>query len=385
MTTSMKLFIVLGTRPEAIKLAPLILLARATPDMSVTVCNTGQHQSMADEMLSAFRIAADFRLDVMRRQQTLTDVTTEILRAIEVPLQQTRPDWVVVQGDTSTSFAAALAAFYRKIPVAHVEAGLRTGDRYAPWPEEINRRLNSVLATLHLAPTPQSRTNLLVEGIAPEQIEVTGNTGIDALLKAVALIDADLNRAAHIRQRLVAQGLEFLNRADPPPEIAIVTAHRRENFGQGIESICRAVVALAARFPALPFVFPVHPNPEVTVAVERIIRPAALANIHAIEPVDYFAFAYLLRHAAVVMTDSGGLQEEAAALGKRLVVLRDVTERSEIVGHPGVQVVGTDEERIVLAVADALHMRRGASPTLDTIFGDGHAAERVVAALRKQT
>jgi UDP-N-acetylglucosamine 2-epimerase len=382
--TRQKIFVALGTRPEAIKLAPLILAARKTPAVETIVCNTGQHQSMAGEMLSAFGIESDVDLNVMKHGQTLTDITTAILSAIEAPLRQHRPDWLVVQGDTTTSFAAALAAFYLKIPVAHVEAGLRTGDRYAPWPEEINRRLNSVLATLHFAPTAQSRANLLAEGVTPAQIEVTGNTGIDALMHVTALLDGDSAFSDKIRDRLAAQGLDFLRLPDALSGIVIVTAHRRENFGAGIESICRALVALGRQFPKLSFVLPVHPNPEVGGPVDRIIRAAALPNVYAIKPVDYFSFAYLLKHAPVVITDSGGLQEEASALGKKLVVLRDVTERVELVGQPGVWVVGADEQRIISAVVEALRAGPDGQPAPNTIFGDGSASRQIVTALRQR-
>lgn len=380
----LKIFVVLGTRPEAIKLAPLILAARKTPAIEAIVCNTGQHQSMADEVLAAFGISADVNLNVMKHGQTLTDITVAILQAIEAPLKQHAPSWVVVQGDTTTSFAAALAAFYQKIPVAHVEAGLRTGDRYAPWPEEINRKLNSVLATRHFAPTAQSRANLLAEGVPPDQIEITGNTGIDALLQVMAQIEHDGAFADKIRQRLLAHGLGFLAHPEEPRGLVIVTAHRRESFGAGIEAICHAILALAAGNPQLSFVLPVHPNPEVSGPVDRIIRVAAPANVYTIPPVDYFAFAYLLKHARVVVTDSGGLQEEAAALGKKLVVLRAVTERVEIVGQAGVWIAGAEKERIVAAVTEALQDARAPEATASAVFGDGSASARILAALRKQ-
>lgn len=376
----MKLFFVLGTRPEAIKLAPLILCCRAAGHIDVTVCNTGQHKSLARDMLSAFGIEADVNLDVMRPGQTLNEITTNILRSIEGPLKDRKPDWVVVQGDTTTSFTAALAAFYQKIPVAHVEAGLRTGDRYSPWPEEINRRLNSALATAHFAPTERSRLNLVAEGISSDQISVTGNTGIDALLQAVKILDEDTGKSDAVIRGLVASGLTFLSAERRAKDVVIVTAHRRENFGAGIESICRSIVALAARYPQLKFVFPVHPNPEVTGPVDRIIRTAGLANIFLIEPLDYFPFACLLKDARLVVSDSGGIQEEAVSLGKRLVVLRDTTERVELVGQPNVWIVGTDQRLIVEAVGEALDQKTDCKP-LDT-FGDGRASQRIVSALK---
>ncbi len=375
----MKLLVVLGTRPEAIKLAPLILCCRAAGHIDVTVCNTGQHKSLARDMLSAFGIEADVNLDVMRPGQTLTEITTNILRSIEGPLKDRRPDWVVVQGDTTTSFTAALAAFYQKIPVAHVEAGLRTGDRYSPWPEEINRRLNSALATAHFAPTDRSRLNLIAEGVCSDQIVVTGNTGIDALLQAVNILEQNAERREAVGSDLIARRLDFLSAERRAKDVVIVTAHRRENFGAGIESICRSIVALAGRYPQLKFVFPVHPNPEVTGPVDRIIRAAGLGNIFLIEPLDYFPFAYLLKDARLVVSDSGGIQEEAVSLGKRLVVLRDTTERVELVGQPNVWIVGTDQRLIVKAVDEALDDATDCKP-LD-MFGDGRASQRIVNAL----
>lgn len=331
-------------------------------------------------MLSAFGIEADVNLDVMRPGQTLNEITTNILRSIEGPLKDRKPDWVVVQGDTTTSFTAALAAFYQKIPVAHVEAGLRTGDRYSPWPEEINRRLNSALATAHFAPTERSRLNLVGEGISSDQISVTGNTGIDALLQAVKILDEDTGKSDAVIRDLAASGLTFLSVERRAKDVVIVTAHRRENFGEGIESICRSIVALAERHSQLKFVFPVHPNPEVTGPVDRIIRTAGLTNIFLIEPLDYFPFAYLLKDARLVVSDSGGIQEEAVSLGKRLVVLRDTTERVELVGQPNVWIVGTDQRLIIEAVGEALDQKTDCKP-LDT-FGDGRASQRIVSALK---
>lgn len=376
----MKLFFALGTRPEAIKLAPLILCCRTTAGVDVTVCNTGQHKSLARDMLNAFGIDADVDLGVMRPGQTLTEITTSILSSIERPLKNCRPDWVIVQGDTTTSFTAALAAFYQKIPVAHVEAGLRTGDRYSPWPEEINRRLNTALATAHLAPTERSRLNLIEEGIPDDTITVTGNTGIDALLQAVRILNEDSARRKAVVHELVESGLTFLAGGDQVDDLIVVTAHRRENFGTGIEWICAAIVALAKQHPNLKFVFPVHPNPEVTGPVDRIIRTAGCDNVYPISPLDYFPFTYLLKSARLVVSDSGGIQEESVSLGKRLVILRDSTERVELVGQPDVWIVGTDKSLIVNAVNAALAQTSACKPA--AIFGDGQASQRILTALR---
>jgi len=375
----LKVFVALGTRPEAIKLAPLILCCRAIPEIDLTVCNTAQHRSLARDMLSAFGIEADIDLDVMRPGQTLTELTTNILKSIEEPLKKHQPDWVIVQGDTTTSFTAALAAFYQKISVAHVEAGLRTGDRYSPWPEEINRRLNSALATAHFAPTERSRQNLVAEGIPLNRIIVTGNTGIDALKQAARILDEDNGRSEAVLRDLVAQGLTFLSGRDQAKDVVIVTAHRRENFGGGIASICNAIVDLARRHSHLNFVFPVHPNPEVVGPVDRIVRASGCANIFLIKPLDYFPFTYLLKAARLVISDSGGIQEESVSLGKRLVILRDATERVELVGQPDVWIVGTDQRLIIEAVEAALNRTSDCKP-LD-IFGDGLASQRIVRAL----
>lgn len=376
----MKIFFALGTRPEAIKLAPLILSCRQAGGIDVTVCNTGQHKSMARDMLGAFGIDADIDLDIMRPGQSLADITTNILREIETPLKQIRPDWVIVQGDTTTSFTAALAAFYQKIPVAHIEAGLRTGDRYSPWPEEINRRLNTALATLHFAPTEQSKLNLVREGISADDIVVTGNTGIDALFHVGRMFDENLKLKGDIVRDLIARGLPFLSGNDAPDDMVVITAHRRENFGVGIASICESIVELAEKYPALKFIFPVHPNPEVTGPVERIIKAANKSNIFTTAPLDYLPFTYLLRAARLVISDSGGIQEEAVALGKRLVVLRDSTERTELVGLPGVSVVGTDRRKIVEAVTVAIGEKAACKPL--GIFGDGVASQRIVNRLK---
>lgn len=371
-----KLFIALGTRPEAIKLAPLILAARATAGLEVHVCNTGQHRDMAREMLRAFGVAADTDLDVMRESQTLTELTTNILQAMEAPLKAFGPDWVVVQGDTTTSLAAALAGFYQKISVAHVEAGLRTGDRYSPWPEEINRRLNSVLASAHFAPTERSRANLLAESVQAERIVVTGNTGIDALLHATRILESDAAVRAEALTNLSRSGIEIVSPAGDVNDFVVVTAHRRENFGGGITAICRAIVAIARRHPQIRIVFPVHPNPEVTGPVDQIMRSTGLPNLFLVAPLDYFPFAYLLAHARLIISDSGGIQEESVALGKRLVILRNVTERVELLGHAGVHVVGTQEAAIVEAVEASLASATTLVPA--PLFGDGAASQRII-------
>ena len=365
----MKILIAFGTRPEAIKMAPIIKALRRNPHCSHSVCVTAQHREMLDQVLEIFSITPDHDLDLMRAGQSLTDVTTEVLRGMEHILGKERPDIVLVQGDTTTAFAAALAAFYQRIPVGHVEAGLRTGDIYAPWPEEMNRKLAGALATLHFPPTPSSRANLLAEGVPDGCIVVTGNTVIDALLDVSQRIDAD----AALQGELAAR----FPMLDPARRLVLVTGHRRENFGQGFENICHALCDLADD-PQIQIVYPVHLNPNVQEPVKRILQ--GRGNIHLIEPQDYLSFIFLMKRSHLIITDSGGVQEEAPSLGKPVLVMRDKTERPEAVEAGTVLLVGTDRERIVtearslLADTDRYEaMSRAHNP-----YGDGKAAARIL-------
>lgn len=370
----MKILTIFGTRPEAIKMAPVVHALATEPWFDSRVCVTAQHREMLDQVLELFAIRPDYDLDVMRPGQDLFAITGSILEGLKPVLSTWRPDCVLVHGDTSTTFAASLAAYYLKIPVGHVEAGLRTGDLLAPWPEEGNRRLTAVLARWHFAPTAIARANLLAEGIPADRIAVTGNTVIDALRQIAARIDA----SPELRQSLDAQlpGLASGHR------LVLITGHRRENFGAGFERICRAIAQLARRYPVVEFVYPVHLNPNVREPVYRVL--GQLENVHLIEPLQYLPFVRLLQRCTLVLTDSGGIQEEAPALAKPVLLMRDNTERPEALEAGTVRLVGTDEAALVGSVSQLLDdaavyqaMAQARHP-----FGDGHAAGRIVAALR---
>ena len=366
-----KVLTVFGTRPEAIKMAPVVHALERTEGLQPVVCVTGQHRQILDQMLAVFGIHADHDLDLMRPNQSLEGLTAATIRALTPVLDQERPNWLVVQGDTTTAMASALAAYYRKIKVAHVEAGLRTGDKYAPFPEEVNRRIISTIADLHFAPTPTARQTLLAENHADSSIHVTGNTGIDALFWTRA--EAQAGRV---------QGPEGLEAALQGKRLVLVTAHRRENFDAGMDEICRALKALAERFQDILVVLPVHPNPNVKGPIEAQLQ--GQDRIRLIAPVDYGPFVWLMDRAAIILTDSGGIQEEATALGRPMLVMREVTERPEAIAAGGAVLVGAHAEAIVGAAAqiltdDGLHRRMSQG---SDVFGDGRAAERIAAALR---
>ena len=370
----MRVLSVFGTRPEAIKMAPVVKALADAPGIDAGVCVTAQHRAMLDQVLGLFGIVPDFDLDIMRDNQDLAHITTAVLGGMIGVLDDFKPDRVLVHGDTTTTFAASLAAYYRKIPVGHVEAGLRTGDVYAPYPEEINRRLTDTIADMFFAPTGTARDNLIAEGVDDGCIFVTGNTVIDALLSATAMLKDDAER-----RHSLEDCFRFLN---PERRLILVTGHRRENFGPGFEAICAALSDLAGR-EDVEIVYPVHLNPNVTEPVHRILD--AMANIHLMEPLDYLPFVYLMERCYLVLTDSGGIQEEAPSLGKPVLVMRDVTERPEAVEAGTVKLVGTDTETIVGECArllddDAAYqtMSRAHNP-----YGDGTAAEQIVRELSR--
>jgi UDP-N-acetylglucosamine 2-epimerase (non-hydrolysing) len=363
-----KILITFGTRPEAIKMAPVVAALMADASFDVKICVTAQHRQMLDQVLELFAIRPDFDLDLMQPGQDLTDITCNVLLGMRGVLRQWRPDWLLVHGDTTTTFAAALAAYYEKIPVGHVEAGLRTGNSYSPWPEEMNRRLAGAITALHFAPTERAKENLLREGVAPESIHVTGNTVIDALLEVVARIrkDAEL-------QACFARKFDFMT---PDRRLILVTGHRRENFGAGFERICHALQKLGER-EDVEIVYPVHLNPNVQEPVRRIL--GAARRVHLIAPLDYLPFIYLMDKAYLIITDSGGVQEEAPSLGKPVLVMRDTTERPEAVDAGTVKLVGTDEGAIVREAtllldgrADYERMALAHNP-----YGDGLAGGRI--------
>ena len=375
-----KLLFVLGTRPEAIKLAPLVLATRRNPAFRVTVCNTGQHADMCASVLELFGIVPDIDLAVMRPGQTLTELTTSVLGAMQQLLQREKPDWLVVQGDTTSAFAASLAAFYQKVTVAHVEAGLRTGNIYSPWPEEMNRKFITSLAHLHFAPLLSNADNLRREGVDSDRIFVTGNTVVDALKWLVRRLDEDPKLHQRAQITLDATGVPCLKEG-ASARIVLITAHRRESFGTGFEAICQAIAALAARFPDRQFVYPVHPNPTVRITVFERLGKLGLANVHLIEPLDYLPFVLLMSRSELILTDSGGIQEEAPSLGLRVIVMREMTERSEGLETGLVRLAGTNRERIIANALDALSGAWGVTQEGRDIYGDGRSSERILTAI----
>ncbi len=371
--SSLTVLTVFGTRPEAIKMAPLVKRLAERTGIESKVCVTAQHRQMLDQVLDLFEIVPDFDLDVMRPGQDLYSLTSNILLRIGQVYAECNPDVVLVHGDTTTTFAATLGAFYRQIPVGHVEAGLRTGNLYSPWPEEANRKLTGALSRLHFAPTGASRDNLLRENVSPGDVFVTGNTVIDALLMVKRKLEETPSLA-----REMAEAFPFVR---PDARMVLITGHRRENFGDGFERICEAIRALARRFPDVAFVYPVHLNPNVREPVGRLL--SEISNVHLIEPQDYLPFVYLMTRAHVILTDSGGIQEEAPSLGKPVLVMRDTTERPEAVDAGTVRLVGTDLDRIVDGVSelltDAGEYRR--MSVAHNPYGDGLACDRIVDAL----
>lgn len=370
-----KIMLVFGTRPEAIKMAPVVRALIEAKQWEVKVCVTAQHRQMLDQVLSLFEIVPDFDLNLMKPGQDLTDITCNVLSGMRDVFNQWKPDLVLVHGDTATAMAASLAAYYAKIPVGHVEAGLRTNDIYSPWPEEMNRRMVGRVATFHFAPTETARTNLLVEGCAGETIFVTGNTVIDALLKVVDRINSDVV----LNQELSAR-FAFLEK---DKRMILVTGHRRENFGQGFENICKALREIAGR-DDVQIVYPVHLNPNVQEPVNRIL--AGCQNIYLIEPQDYLPFVYLMNRACILLTDSGGIQEEAPSLGKPVLVMRDTTERPEAVAAGTVKLVGTDAVRIVSVTTRLLDDQQEYQRMSHTHnpYGDGLASSQICNILQEE-
>lgn len=369
----MKTLCIFGTRPEAIKMAPLVLALAADERFEAKVCVTGQHREMLDQVLGLFSIIPDFDLNIMKPGQDLTDVTTAILQGMKDVLSEFKPDIVLVHGDTATTFAASLAAYYQQIPVAHVEAGLRTGNLYSPWPEEGNRKLTGSLAKLNFAPTETSRDNLLREGVSIENIVVTGNTVIDALLDVVKRLDQDSD--------LLAQASAPSAFLDPSRKLILVTGHRRESFGDGFERICQALMEVAQQHPDVDIVYPVHLNPNVREPVNRLLN--GISNIHLIAPLDYLPFVHMMTRSHIILTDSGGIQEEAPSLGKPVLVMRDTTERPEAVSAGTVKLVGTNTSDIVRELNRLLvdttayrDMSYAHNP-----YGDGNACQRILEAL----
>lgn len=364
---------VFGTRPEAIKMAPVVRRLAANPNFEARVCVTAQHREMLDQVLGLFEIKPDYDLDIMKPGQSLADITSAVLKGLSSVLEEFQPELVLVHGDTSTTLAASLACYYKQIPVAHVEAGLRTGDIYSPWPEEVNRKVAGAIAELHFAPTERSRDNLLNEAVPQDRIVVTGNTVIDALQDASALLASDTRASAAFADQFAF---------DPTKRLILVTGHRRESFGDGFARICTAIGALAQRSD-VEVVYPVHLNPNVSGPVQAAL--GGLHNVHLIPPQDYLPFIYLMKRADIILTDSGGVQEEAPSLGKPVLVMRDTTERPEAVDAGTVKLVGSDVDRIVNAVTQLLDDTAAyeAMSMAHNPYGDGLAADRIVDAIQR--
>lgn len=377
--------LVFGTRPEAIKMAPLVKEFQKHPDKFQTiVCVTGQHRQMLDQVLEIFDIKPDYDLNIMKQGQDLYDVTARVLTGMREVLSEAKPDVVLVHGDTTTSTAAALAAFYQQIPVGHVEAGLRTHNIYSPWPEEMNRQITGRIATYHFAPTPLSRENLIAEGIATDKITVTGNTVIDALYMVIDKIKCDSDLDSKLNAELKSAGYD-VDRLANGRKMVLITGHRRENFGDGFISMCRAIKTLTEKYPDVDFVYPMHLNPNVRRPIHEVFGEnlTGLGNMFFIEPLEYLSFVYLMEKSTIVLTDSGGIQEEAPGLGKPVLVMRDTTERPEALEAGTVKLVGTDYDKIINEVSRLLddanyydNMSKAVNP-----YGDGLASERILSFL----
>lgn len=377
--------LVFGTRPEAIKMAPLVKeFQKDSIAFQTIVCVTGQHREMLDQVLHLFDITPDYNLNIMRSGQDLYDVTSRVLIGMRKVLKETLPDIVLVHGDTTTSTAAALAAFYQQIPVGHVEAGLRTFNIYSPWPEEMNRQITGRIATFHFSPTQLSRKNLLREGIADEKIIVTGNTVIDTLHVVVDRIKKDKLLNEELSEVLLLLAGYDVNRLHKGKRLVLITGHRRENFGNGFVSICKAIKTLTEKYPDVDFIYPMHLNPNVRKPIYEVFGENQLPNIFFIEPLEYLSFVYLMEKSTIVLTDSGGIQEEAPGLGKPVLVMRDTTERPEALEAGTVKLVGKDYNKIVSEVSVLLDnqiyydkMSKAVNP-----YGDGQASGRIVDVLR---
>lgn len=378
--------LIFGTRPEAIKMAPLVKEFQKHPEAFKTiVCVTGQHRQMLDQVLQLFEIIPDYDLNIMKQGQDLYDVTARVLTGMRDVLKEAHPDIVLVHGDTTTSTAAALAAFYQQIPVGHVEAGLRTHNIYSPWPEEMNRQITGRIATYNFAPTPLSKANLLREAVNEESITVTGNTVIDALYWVVDRIKKDNTLDSELKKLLSQAGYD-INRLSDGKKLVLITGHRRENFGDGFINMCTAIKDLTTKYPDVDFVYPMHLNPNVRKPIHEVFGEdlSNLNNIFFIEPLEYLSFVYLMEKSTIVLTDSGGIQEEAPGLGKPVLVMRDTTERPEALEAGTVKLVGTNYDKIVNEVSALLDNKEHYEAMSKAVnpYGDGLACSRIVEALK---
>lgn len=376
--------LVFGTRPEAIKMAPLVKeFQQRKEEFETIVCVTGQHREMLDQVLTIFSIIPDYDLNIMKQGQDLYDITSRVLIGLREILTNVKPDIVFVHGDTTTSMAASLAAFYQRIPVAHVEAGLRTYNIYSPWPEEINRQITGRIATYHFAPTNLSRNNLVKENVCENNIIITGNTVIDALKYVVEKIKTVSSLDRELKMRIQQSGYPFEN-SDRKRKIILITGHRRENFGEGFLSICHAIKALAQTYPEVDFVYPMHFNPNVRKPILEVFPAKENSNVYFIEPLEYLSFVYLMEKSFIILTDSGGIQEEAPSLGKPVLVMRDTTERPEALNAGTVKLVGTNSQKIISEVSRLLEETEYYNEISAAVnpYGDGKAASRIVSYCR---
>lgn len=383
-----RILVVFGTRPEAIKMAPLILELKSHPsDFEIIVVVTGQHREMLDQVLNLFEIVPDYDLNIMSAGQDLYDITNRVLTGMRDIIKELKPNLVLVHGDTTTSMATALAAFYQQIPVGHVEAGLRTNNLLSPWPEELNRQVTGRIASLHFTPTETGKENLLKENVPDERIIVTGNTVIDAIMLVIERIRKEESVKALINNTLISCGYNPENVSNKSRRLVLITGHRRENFGEGFVNICNAIVKLAGKFPDVDFVYPVHLNPNVRKPVLSLIDPVANPNIFLIQPLDYLPFVYLMSISEILLTDSGGIQEEAPGLGKPVLVMRNTTERPEAVEAGTVELVGTDTDKIINSVSELLTNNNRYSSMANAInpYGDGLASKRIAEFLKKHS
>lgn len=374
------ILLVFGTRPEAIKMAPLVKeLQKHKDKVHTIVCVTGQHREMLDQVLNIFQIQPDYDLNIMKQGQDLYDVTAKVLIGMREVLNVTNPDIVLVHGDTTTSMASALAAFYKQIPVGHVEAGLRTHNIYSPWPEEINRQITGRIASYNFAPTQLSKQNLIDESVPVNKIFITGNTVIDALHLVVDIIRNDTTLQQSLTDELNRFGYDISHIKDGK-KLVLITGHRRENFGEGFIHICNAIKTLVEKYPDVDFVYPMHLNPNVRKPIESIFKDSHYNNLFFIEPLEYLSFVYLMEKSFIVLTDSGGIQEEAPGLGKPVLVMRDTTERPEALQAGTVKLVGTDFNRIINEVSDLIENPLYYKKMSDAVnpYGDGKASERIV-------
>jgi UDP-N-acetylglucosamine 2-epimerase (non-hydrolysing) len=375
----MRILIIFGTRPEAIKMAPVVLWLRERENIDAKVCVTGQHREMLDQVLRLFNIVPEFDLDIMRKGQDLCDITSKVLTGVREVLLKTKPDLVLVHGDTTTSFAAALAAFYLQIPVGHVEAGLRTNNIYSPWPEELNRQIISRVSRYNFCPTESNRQNLLKEGADEKSIIVCGNTVVDALNSVSKLIKSDEALQSEIRKLVLLNGYDT-DRLKPDKRLILITGHRRESYGEGFQNICKAIKFLSNNYSDIDFVYPLHLNPVVRKTVKDFFGNNVTNNLFLIEPLDYVPFVYMMQNCFLILTDSGGIQEEAPSFGKPVIVMRDTTERTEAIEAGTAILAGTDSKKIISVIEELINnqtkyikMSNTANP-----YGDGNAAVRIV-------